>query len=151
MTCQSFDFNDFSFYHKGMEKKLISCIQGKIVRGKGAGHKHGMPTANLDFGNQELPEYGVYGGLAYVDDEVYMCITNVGLRPSDDNSPKVTFESLLLDFSGDLYGKEMKVELYFYLRGIRKFTGGLDELKLQLQKDAEKTRELFAQCDDIVL
>lgn len=130
-----------------MEKKCLYSITGKIVRGKGAGHKHGMPTANLDYGNNELPKLGVYGGLAYVDDEPFMCISNVGLRPSDDNSQKVTFESLLLDFSGDLYGKEMKVELYFYLRGIKKFEGGLDELKIQLAKDAERTRKLFEQVD----
>lgn len=128
-----------------MEKKLLATLQGTIVKGKGAGHRHGMPTANLDVQDQLLPKHGVYGGLAFVEGNCYQCITNIGLRPSDDDSQKVTVESLLLDFSGDLYGKTMRLELYFFLREIRKFAGGLDEVRIQLLKDGQLTKQLFEQ------
>jgi len=120
-------------------------LHGRVVHGKGAGHRHGMPTANLSCdAGMELPPLGVYGGYALADGQRWIGVTNVGPRPSDDDSPAVTVETLLLDFSGDLYDRELTLELRFYLRPIRRFSGGLDEVRAQVALDAAETRRLLA-------
>ncbi len=112
-------------------------LVGKVVPGKHAGSRHGMPTANLAYGADKLlPPPGVYGALARWGGRLYRGVTNVGRRPSDDDSPAVTVETLLSDFSGDLYGEELALELRFRLRGIRKFPGGLDDVRRQVERDA---------------
>lgn len=123
-------------------KEIIATIKSEVIHGKGMGHKHGMPTANQELGDNEV-EFGVYGGVATVHGDKFLCITNIGLRPSADNNMKANVETLILDFSEDIYGQILQIDLYEYLRPIQKFEGGLDELKLQLDKDANNTRELL--------
>ena len=124
-----------------MEKTLL---RGEVVRGKGKGHLHGMPTANLrvEPGTQ-LPPEGVYAARVFLRGEEYRGLTNIGRRPSDDDMPHVTVETHILDFSGDIYGEELTLELVAYIRGIRRFEGGLDELREQLVKDAEELRRIL--------
>ena len=68
-------------------------------------------------------------------------MTNIGSRPTVGGH-HVTVESWLLDFSGDLYGKELTLEFYRFLRPERKF-GSLEELSLEIRKNAEETRKFF--------
>jgi len=119
-------------------------LRGIVVRGKGRGHLHGMPTANLTVEpGTQLPREGVYAARVYLRGEEYRGLTNVGHRPSDDDMPHVTVETYILDFFGDIYGEALTLELVHYIRGIRRFEGGLDELREQLIRDEEELRRVL--------
>ena len=110
-------------------------MQGTVVHGKAAGRKHGMPTANLGVAENKLfPPHGVYGALAYLDGAFFRGMTSVGFRPSDDDIPIATIETWLLNFDRDIYGKKLTLELYSYIRGVRRFNG-LDEVRRQIDQD----------------
>ncbi len=116
-------------------------LAGQVVHGKAAGHKHGLPTANLSLTpGKLLPPYGVYATLAHLEAGTYWGVTNIGLRPSDDDIPLPTVETLLLDFQGDIYGQPLALEVCMYIRGIRKFQGGLDEVRKQVDQDSLQVR-----------
>lgn len=122
-----------------------TVLRGKVIRGKGRGHLHGMPTANLaPEPGARLPKEGVYAARVFLRGEEYAGLTNVGRRPSDDDMPHITVETWILDFSGDIYGEELTLELVGYIRGIKRFEGGLDELREQLKKDEEVLRRMMA-------
>lgn len=107
---------------------------GVVVRGRGAGSKFGVPTANLGILRQKLlPAYGVYKTITEVDGKYYQSLTNVGGQPTFDiDNP--TIETLLLDFSGNLYGKHIVINFVRRIREIQKFTG-IAALKRQIEQD----------------
>ena len=121
-----------------MALKLINCnyvVHGNVIHGKGQGSRHDMPTANIAFDkNRILPVYGVYGAKVTIDGNVYRGITNIGTRPTVDDDPAPTCETLVLDFDGNLYNKQITLELYVYIRQIVKFSS-FEELKKQIEKD----------------
>ena len=126
-------------------KDFPVSICGTVVHGKGHGHLHGMPTANLQIdGGSVLPENGVWATTVYVEGIVkaYRGLTNVGTRPSDDDSPEITVETFITDFSGDLYDKRLRLDFNRYIRPTRKFDGGLDELRGQIEKDLKEAADL---------
>jgi riboflavin kinase/FMN adenylyltransferase len=109
------------------------------------GRTIGFPTANIAIGaDRELPAFGVYATRAYLCDASYLSVTNIGRRPTfDGGAPSV--ETYLLDFSGDIYGQELRVELICMLRGETKFESAA-ALKAQIAADAEAARrELLRQ------
>jgi riboflavin kinase/FMN adenylyltransferase len=115
-------------------------IAGKIVHGKALGRTVGMPTANLGVdAGKIMPPNGVYATLSTVDGEVHQGLTNIGKRPSVDDYDLVTIETFLLDFSKDIYGKPLVLEIYFFIRGVVKFNN-LSEVQHQVEKDLENTR-----------
>lgn len=115
-------------------------MRGTVVHGKAAGRKVGMPTANLGVAKNKLfPPHGVYGTLSYMDGTFFRGMTNIGLRPSDDDIPIATIETFLLDFDRDIYGKDIKLEVHAYIRGVKKFAN-LEEVKKQVDKDIEAVR-----------
>lgn len=127
---------------------------GTVVHGKGNGRRHGMPTANLAVTENKLfPPYGVYAALCEVDGEFYGGLTNIGPRPSVDEDPTPTVETLLLDFSRDIYGKELALSLHEYIRGIIKFPDGLDAVRRQIDQDIGAVRDsldqMLKQMNDI--
>ena len=119
-------------------------LTGKVVAGQQLGRTIGIPTANLQLPEGVLcPRYGVYACKAMVEGKTYMAVTNVGMRPTVGGD-QVTIEPWLLDFSGDLYGKELTLEFHGYLRPEEKFAS-LAELQAEIQKNAEETRKIFAE------
>ncbi len=113
---------------------------GEIVHGKALGRTVGMPTANLGVGDNKIkPPNGVYATLSGVENEIYQGLTNIGKRPSVDNYDLITIETFLLDFSKDIYGKPLVLEVYFLIRGVVKFNN-LTEVQTQVQKDLENTK-----------
>ena len=117
-------------------------MQGVVVHGKAAGRKHGMPTANLGVAKNKLfPPHGVYGTLSLLDGVAYRGMTNIGLRPSDDDIPIATIETHILNFAQDIYDKTINLEVFIYVRGVKKFAGGLDEVRKQIDKDLTEIRE----------
>ena len=118
-------------------------LTGEVVPGRQLGRTIGVPTANLRLPEGVLvPKYGVYCCKAIVDGSAYPAVTNVGNRPTVEGH-HVTVEPWLLDFEGDLYGREITLEFYRFLRSEQKFDS-LEELKQQIQVDAEETRRYFA-------
>lgn len=124
-----------------MEKAQL--LTGHVVHGKALGRTVGMPTANLqpDEGSM-LPPEGVYATLAYVKDEMYLSVTNIGTRPSVDASAIKTVESFLIDFEGDLYGAALRLELLEKIRDIMKMSS-LEEVQRQVQKDIASAKDIF--------
>jgi riboflavin kinase/FMN adenylyltransferase len=118
-------------------------LYGKVVAGAGRGESLGFPTANLDVNSgQALPPDGVYTGLANVNGKVYQSMTNIGKNPTFGN-PRRTVETFLLDYSGDLYGRELSVEFVARLRDEKKFKNA-DELKKQLAEDIRRGKKILA-------
>jgi len=118
-------------------------VLGTVVNGDGRGRKIGFPTANLDsWPQKKLPAIGVYRCLTFLDGKEYLCVGNVGYRPTfTDNTKKVFVEIHLLDYKGDLYGRELQVKFTHRLRGEVKFSS-FEELVTQIHCDIETAREL---------
>jgi riboflavin kinase/FMN adenylyltransferase len=118
-------------------------VLGTVINGDGRGRKIGFPTANLDsWPQKKLPAIGVYRCLTVVDGKEYLAVGNIGYRPTfTDNTKKVFVEIHLLDFKGDLYGRELQVKFTHRLRGEVKFAS-FEELVTQIHRDIETAREL---------
>ena len=120
------------------------CISGPVVHGRALGRTIGIPTANLLIPENVLvPAYGVYATRVILPDGTEkLAVTNVGVRPTVDDSQGVTVEPWILDFEGDLYGKTIRVDFYRRLRGEKKFSG-LAALQQEIIKNARETREIL--------
>lgn len=117
-------------------------LTGKVVHGHGLGRTISIPTANLQLPDELVkPAFGVYACRAWVNGNHYVAVTNIGTRPTVDGQG-VTVEPWILDFDGNLYGKEITLEFHKFLRPEQKFAD-LDELKAQIQKDAAETYKLL--------
>ena len=125
-------------------ESLGFVITGTVAHGHGNGGPAGFPTANLPCADPAaLPEKtGVYAVIAYPPDgTARVGVTNIGTRPTVDSASDVTIETTILGYSGDLYGKQLRIELLGYIRPIRKFQS-LEELKRQIDRDADAAREI---------
>lgn len=117
-------------------------LTGQVVKGRQLGRTIGIPTANL-----ALPEgvvqlrYGVYACKTRIDGKEYLAVTNIGTRPTV-NGHHVTVEPWILDFEGDLYGKELTLQFYEFLRAEQKFDS-LEALQAEIRKNALQTRKIF--------
>ena len=117
-------------------------LSGTVVQGRQLGRTIGIPTANLLIPKDVVvPRLGVYACTCWMDGKRYMAVTNIGSRPTVDGH-QVRAESWLLDFAGDLYGKELTLEFYKFLRPERKFPS-LEELRAEILKNGEETRKFF--------
>ena len=111
------------------------AICGKVVEGDRLGRKLGFPTANLDVAGLVLPPNGVYSGCAKLEGRLYRVALNIGFRPTVASATlRLCIEAHLLDFSGNLYGAELEVEIGEKLREERKFASP-SELKAQIARD----------------
>jgi riboflavin kinase/FMN adenylyltransferase len=121
-------------------------IEGRVEYGDARGRLLGFPTANLPYRDYLHPKKGVYAVRAGIDqgaDTVWHDgVANFGHRPTFDHKD-VLLEVHLFDFTGDLYGKHLRVALVDYLRPEQKFAG-LDALKAQIVEDSRRARELLA-------
>ncbi|NLB10206.1 MAG: hypothetical protein GX834_03965 [Clostridiaceae bacterium] len=126
-----------------LDANPLCTLHGEVVHGKGKGNKQNMPTANIDAYNcGDLPELGVYASLITVDKERYIGVTNIGYRPSVDDEDIITVETHIMGFDRNIYGQEIMVELYHFLRPTRQFDS-LYEVKKQVDQDLTRTKELF--------
>ena len=116
-------------------------LAGTVVPGAGRGRKLGFPTANLAGLDVLAPAPGVYAGRCDVDGTAYPAALHLGPRPTFDAGPP-TAEAHLLDFTGDLYGRTLAVDLLARVRGVRAFDGA-DDLKRQVAADLATIRTLF--------
>ncbi len=115
-------------------------LLGKVVKDRQVGRTLGFPTANIHYPQEKFSlKKGVYETRVTIEDKTYRGITNYGARPTFDDKNVLT-ETYLDGFSGDLYGKTLRVEFLRYLRGIIRFAN-VEELKEQLKTDIRRVRE----------
>lgn len=109
-------------------------FESPVIKGDKRGRTIGFPTIN-----QHLPEglivpkFGVYESRTFADGNEYLSFTNIGIRPTWQVD-KPLAETHIFDFNGDLYDKNVRVELISYLREEKKFSS-VEELKKQLEYD----------------
>ena len=117
-------------------------LTGQVVPGRGLGHTMDIPTANLLLPESlAIPKHGVYACKAIVDNKEYLAVTNIGSRPTVGGH-QVRAESWLLDFDGDLYGKQLTLTFHECLRPEKKFSN-LEELREEILKNAAQTRKIL--------
>jgi riboflavin kinase/FMN adenylyltransferase len=117
-------------------------LHGQVITGAGRGVALGFPTANLDMApEQALPQDGVYATWAYIDGRVYQSMTNIGFNPTFDDSKRVV-EIYIVDYRGDLYGHELKIEVMERLRAEKKFST-VEELKQQIAEDVKRGQAIL--------
>ena len=115
-------------------------ICSPIVHGKALGRSRGIPTLNQSFPPQRLiPRHGVYLSRCRIDGVVYYGISNVGTHPTVDEDAPINCETFLLDFTGDLYGKECEIAFLRFLRPEMTFPS-TDALYRQIECDVEAAR-----------
>jgi riboflavin kinase/FMN adenylyltransferase len=116
------------------------AISGRVIEGDRVGRQLGFPTANLDVTGLVLPPNGVYAGLARVGTNSRHVALNIGFRPTVISAaPQLRVEAHLLDFSGDLYGQELEIEVGDRLRDEKKFASAM-ELRAQIGRDIAMIR-----------
>lgn len=121
-------------------------LTGQVVRGQQLGRTLGIPTANIRLPESITPpRFGVYACRCLADGVWYPAVTNIGTRPTVSGRD-VTVEPWILDYSGDLYGKQITLEFHRFLRPEQKFPD-LNALRDQIRKNAEETRILLKESE----
>ena len=116
-----------------------------VVHGNHIGRTMGTPTINQHFPEGfVLPKFGVYASAVHVGETLYCGVTNVGVKPTV-GSDRALSETWMPDFSGDLYGKSLRLELLDFIRPEKKFSG-LEALRAEIYRNGEQAREIFAQA-----
>ena len=114
----------------------------KVEKGDGRGRVIGFPTINQFFPQDFIiPKYGVYMSVTKIDGKSYLSVTNIGTRPTVSDAP-MRSETCILDYSGDLYGKKIQVQLVRYLREEKKFPD-IEALTQAIGKDIENARKAY--------
>lgn len=117
-------------------------VFGKVVEGNRLGRTIGFPTANIiPPKNKLLPPDGVYITKTRYGNKVYDSITNIGKNPTVNNVDR-TIETYIFDFNENIYNKDIEVDFYDWVRGVKKFSG-IDELKGQIAKDINVANNFF--------
>jgi riboflavin kinase/FMN adenylyltransferase len=115
-------------------------VRGEVVHGDGRGGELGFPTANLVPDDRLVrPDQGVYAALA----DGRPAAVNIGVRPQFETGRGVLIEAYLIDFDGDLYGRELHIDFLQRLRGEKLFPS-VETLTEQIAKDVERAREICA-------
>jgi riboflavin kinase/FMN adenylyltransferase len=119
-------------------------LAGTVVPGDGRGRTIGVPTANVDVpAGKVLPANGVYACLAWVDGKPWQAVTNIGVRPTfTSGQASARVEAHLMGYSGDLYGRQVRLEFAARLRGEQKFAS-VEALVAQIKADIAKAREIL--------
>jgi riboflavin kinase/FMN adenylyltransferase len=116
------------------------AIEGEVLRGFQRGAGFGFPTANLALGDYVRPRLGIYAVRVDLGDGVLLPgVASVGVNPTVGALPEPVLEAHLFDFSGDLYGKLIEVELIAFLRDEAHFDDTA-VLKTQMKQDVIDAR-----------
>ena len=117
-------------------------LHGPVVRGRERGRKIGFPTANIESETECVPPDGVYATRVILDDGAYGSITNIGMRPTFSENAR-SIEAHIFNFTRDIYGMRVKLELIERIRSERKFDNA-DALRNQIALDLSKAREILS-------
>ncbi|MEQ9559840.1 MAG: bifunctional riboflavin kinase/FAD synthetase [Rhodospirillales bacterium] len=118
-------------------------IEGRVIRGDQRGRIIGFPTANLALGTYLRPARGVYAVRVRIGEgREFTGVANLGKRPTFAGEADL-LEVFLFDFTGDLYGQRLGVQLVEFLRPEKKFDG-IDQLKAQIAADSDQARQILS-------
>jgi riboflavin kinase/FMN adenylyltransferase len=128
---------------EGIEKLLGRrySVTGTVVKGRGIGATIGFPTANVRPDHSAVPAQGVYIAEALLNGGRHPAAVNIGIAPTIRHED-LTIEAHLVDYSGDLVGKEIEIVFHRRVRPEKKF-GSIAELIEQIARDVEATRDYF--------
>jgi riboflavin kinase/FMN adenylyltransferase len=121
-------------------------ISGTVVHGREIGRTIGFPTANIYTSNELIPRDGVYSVIVLVDGHPVKGACNIGFNPTFEGATH-TIEVFLLDFSGEIYDREIAVCFVNRLRDVMKFPDAC-ALILAIRQDVERTRMILDKVDD---
>jgi riboflavin kinase/FMN adenylyltransferase len=116
-------------------------VTGEVFSGRGIGVTLGFPTANVKPHHSAIPAQGVYIAEVLLDGERHPAAVNIGIAPTI-RQEDLTVEAHLLDFSGDLVGREIEVVFHERIRPEKKFRSR-DELQEQIARDIDAVRRHF--------
>ncbi len=118
-------------------------VWGQVVHGAHLGHTIGIPTINIIPPSEKLvPKFGVYITTIELEGKIYHGVTNVGCKPTVSREKKTGIETHILDYTGDLYGKDVKVTFKDFLRPEMRFAS-VEELTNQMNEDKQKAIRYF--------
>ncbi len=118
------------------------AYRSEVKSGFQRGRLMGAPTVNQYFPEGFcVPEYGVYASAAVIDGREYPSVTNIGIRPTFEDSD-LRSETCIIDFDGNLYGKNVEIRLIDRIRDEMRFNSA-EALGAQIKRDAEKSARIF--------
>ncbi len=123
-----------------MQEKVQIDIEAEVIHGRKIGRALGFPTANMSMKGYESVERGVYLSRVVIDGVSYKAMSNIGIRPSVGGK-ELLLETHVLDYSGDLYGRRLRVTLVEKLRDEKRFSS-IGDLKEQLMRDYDYIRSI---------
>lgn len=115
-------------------------LEGTVIKGYQRGRTIGVPTANLDCGQQMTPGEGVYAGRCSIDGKTHPAAVSIGRMETFGEKLRQQIEAHLIGFDGDLYNRTIRVDLLDWAREQRKYDG-LEALMDQIRKDIEWTKK----------
>jgi riboflavin kinase / FMN adenylyltransferase len=118
------------------------AVAGRVVSGQRLGRTLGVPTANIALEPTNRLAHGIYAVRARIEGRAYPGVASFGVRPTVDDGLAL-LEVHLLDFNGDLYGREIEVEFIERIREERKFDS-LALLVAEMERDKNRAREILA-------
>jgi riboflavin kinase/FMN adenylyltransferase len=118
------------------------CVRGTVSLGDGRGHELGFPTANLQIAEDKLiPPCGVYATIATRAGKPYQGLTSIGRKTTFGDDHELTVETHLLNFSGTIYGEQLSLTGWRFLRDQQRFASA-DELVAQMRRDVSHAAAL---------
>lgn len=118
-------------------------ISKEVVHGAELGRTIGFPTINQVFSKGQLvPKFGVYASRVCIDGYYYRAMTNIGMKPTVNYDGIPLAETHIIDFSGDLYGRNINTEIMEFIRSEQKFDS-VDELKRQIAEDMDNIKHIL--------
>jgi riboflavin kinase/FMN adenylyltransferase len=120
-------------------------ISGTVVHGRDIGRSLGFPTANIATPNELLPPDGVYAVMVSIDGSLVEGSCSIGLNPTFDGGIR-SIEVFMLDYAGQIYGREIALSFVQRLRDIQKYPD-VAELVSAITRDVLQTREILATVD----
>lgn len=116
-----------------------------VIHGKELGRTIGIPTINQVFPKGHIvPKQGIYACSCFVGGDIYLAVSNIGVRPTVEDNGNVNCETHIINYNGDLYDKEIEVHFYCQLREEMKFPS-VDALRRQIKIDISATLEYFSE------
>jgi len=119
-------------------------VSGRVISGQRLGRNLGVPTANIALAPTNRLAHGIYAVIARLDGRAFPAVASFGTRPTVDNGPPL-LEVHLLDFDGDLYGREMEVEFVERIRDELKFDS-IPALVAEMERDKARARAILDSC-----
>ena len=116
-------------------------ITGRVAHGAKLGRTIGFPTANIHLKRLVVPVQGVYAVQVLIADAIHFGVANIGFRPTV-NGTRSQLEVHIFDFKGDLYGKQLQIQVCHKLRDEQKFPS-FPALQTQITMDARQARQWF--------